>query len=123
LPALPALHSVPRAWGHEVAVAHDGGSALTLAAAFKPETALVDIGLPGMNGYELARRLRENPACSALYLVAMTGYGREEDRNAARAAGFDVHLIKPADPEQLHTLLADGASAPATSAPPPISPS
>jgi CheY-like chemotaxis protein len=72
-----------------------------------PETALLDIGLPDMDGYALARRLRAQTNGS-LQLVAMTGYGRTEDRNAARDAGFDVHLVKPAEPHELARVLASG---------------
>lgn len=101
-----SLALLVRAWGHEVAVARDGPSALALAERFRPERALVDIGLPGMNGYELARLLRE--AHRDLYLVAMTGYGRDGDRKSAVDAGFDLHLVKPADLDELHDLLARG---------------
>jgi CheY-like chemotaxis protein len=97
---------VARSWGHETAVARDGPSALAVAKDFQPECALVDIGLPGMNGYELGRRLRD--AHRHLYLVAMTGYGRHEDRKMARTFGFDLHLVKPADLDELRTLLANG---------------
>jgi two-component system CheB/CheR fusion protein len=102
--ALLATH-----WGHEVAVANDGPSALEVAQRFQPEHALVDIGLPGMSGYELGRQLREQQ--HALYLVALTGYGREEDRKEAYAAGFDAHLVKPADLEELQEVLANGGAA------------
>ena len=101
-----SLALLARSWGHEVGVARDGPSALALAQTFQPERALLDIGLPGMNGYELGRRLRE--AYPHLYLVAMTGYGRAEDRQKAAAAGFDRHLVKPTDLEELQTLLANG---------------
>jgi CheY-like chemotaxis protein len=101
-----SLALVARSWGHDVAVARDGPSALALAAKFQPERALVDIGLPGMDGYELGRRLRA--AHRHLYLVAMTGYGRAEDRKTAHAAGFDLHLVKPADLDELQALLANG---------------
>lgn len=101
-----SLALAARSWGHEIAVARDGPSALAVAKSFQPECALVDIGLPGMNGYELGRRLRD--AHRHLYLVAMTGYGRDEDRKMAHASGFDVHLVKPADLDALRNLLADG---------------
>jgi two-component system CheB/CheR fusion protein len=103
-----ALALLARSWGHEVAVAHDGPGALALAESFAPESAVVDIGLPGMDGYELARRFREQPRYRDLVLVALTGYGREEDRSAAHAAGFDGHLVKPAELEALEELLANG---------------
>jgi CheY-like chemotaxis protein len=97
-----------RSWGPVVAVARDGPSALALTESFAPECALVDIGLPGMNGHELARRFREQPRSRDLFLVALTGYGRPEDRSAAHAAGFDVYLVKPAEIEALKGLLANG---------------
>jgi two-component system CheB/CheR fusion protein len=97
-----------RSWGHDVTVVHDAAAALDHIAAFRPEAALVDIGLPDMNGYELARRLRAGSNGSNLQLVAMTGYGRAEDRAAARDAGFDVHLVKPAEPAELEKVLAHG---------------
>ena len=97
-----------RSWGYEVAVARDGPSALALAESFAPESALVDIGLPGMDGHELARRLREQPRYRDLFLVALTGYGRPEDRNSAHAAGFDAYLVKPAEIEALRGILANG---------------
>jgi two-component system, chemotaxis family, CheB/CheR fusion protein len=100
-----SLALVARSWGHEVAVARDGPSALEVAEEFQPDCALVDIGLPGMSGYELGRRLRD--AHRHLYLVALTGYGRDEDRKAAHAAGFDRHLVKPADLDELRHLLAN----------------
>ena len=103
-----SLALLARSWGHEVAVAHDGPGALALAESFAPESVLVDIGLPGMDGYELARRFREQPRYRDLVLVALTGYGREEDRSAAYAAGFDDHLVKPAEVATLEGVLAKG---------------
>jgi two-component system CheB/CheR fusion protein len=93
-----------RAWGHEVFVAHDGPAALEAAQAHLPELVLLDIGLPGMNGHEVARRLRVT-APNGLQIIALTGYGQEEDRSRSRAAGFDDHLIKPVDPEDLRRML------------------
>jgi two-component system CheB/CheR fusion protein len=101
-----SMAGLVRAWGHEAAVAHDAIEALALAATFLPDTAFVDIGLPGMNGYELARRWRATPGYQDLKLVAMTGYGRADDRHAAREAGFDVHFVKPAELGELEQLLA-----------------
>jgi CheY-like chemotaxis protein len=101
-----SMAGLVRAWGHEAAVAHDAVEALTLATTFAPDTAFVDIGLPGMNGYELARRWRATPGYQDLKLVAMTGYGRADDRHAAREAGFDVHFVKPAELGELEQLLA-----------------
>ena len=102
------IELVARHWGHEVAVAHDGPTALDLEAQFRPEHALVDIGLPGMTGYELGRQLREQHP--NLYLVALTGYGRDTDREKAPGAGFDAYLVKPADLDELHELLANGGA-------------
>jgi len=105
-----SLALLARLWGHEVAIASDGPSALALVTTFQPEIGLVDIGLPGMNGYEIARRLRTDGWHNDLLLVAVTGYGRAEDRNAARAAGFDVHMTKPVAIDALQHLLATGGS-------------
>src|SRR5262245_45408434 len=91
--------------GHDVQVAHDGLAALEAARQQRPEVILMDIGLPHLDGYEVASRLRQEPATRDLYLVAMTGYGQEEDRRRSREAGFDCHLVKPVDPEDLQQLL------------------
>ncbi|HEV2271268.1 MAG TPA: chemotaxis protein CheB [Steroidobacteraceae bacterium] len=103
---------IARSWGHEVATAQDGAEALAVAKSFRPDTALIDIGLPGMDGYELAHRLRgqHDGREPRLLMVAMTGYGRSEDREAAHAAGFDVHVVKPADLEELRRVLAHGST-------------
>ncbi|HYE36723.1 chemotaxis protein CheB [Methylocaldum sp.] len=95
--------------GHSVEVAYDGPTALNIAATFKPEVALLDIGLPGMDGYELAKRLRSLPGMEKALLVAISGYGTEEDRRASESAGLDCHLVKPVDPDALERLLAIGA--------------
>lgn len=87
--------------GHEVHIANDGRSALELAEKFEPNVAVLDIGLPGLNGYELARRLRSRQNGRGLLLIAVTGYGQPEDRLRSQAAGFDRHMVKPLDP---HTL-------------------
>jgi two-component system, chemotaxis family, CheB/CheR fusion protein len=91
--------------GHEVAVAFSGPGALTEATSFEPEIVLLDIGLPGLDGYEVARQLRQNHRLEKALLVALTGYGQEEDRRLAREAGFDHHLTKPVDPAVLYQLL------------------
>ena len=91
--------------GHQVRTCHDGQSALDTAEEFGPEVVLLDIGLPGMDGYEVARRLRERPAAQPL-LVALSGYGQAEDQRRSREAGFDHHLVKPAEPEALTALFA-----------------
>ena len=87
---------------HEVWTAYDGGAALSLAAEHAPEVVLLDIGLPGMDGYEVARRLRELPQTRESLLVALTGYGQAEDRERSNAAGFDDHLVKPVDIDGLY---------------------
>jgi len=92
--------------GHAVEVAHDGRAALALALARLPDVALLDIGMPGMNGYELAAALRSLPGGAGVRLVAVTGWGTEQDRARTRAAGFDLHLTKPIDLGALDQLLA-----------------
>jgi two-component system CheB/CheR fusion protein len=92
--------------GHEVAVAHSGPEGVELAAAFGPEVVLCDIGLPGYDGFEVARQLRGRPATAKALLVALTGYGAEEDRRRGLEAGFDEYLVKPADPAALESALA-----------------
>ena len=91
--------------GHRVHVAYDPHAALERAQIEKPPVMVLDIGLPGMDGYELARRLRKNPDTTSATLIALSGYGQEEDRRRAREAGFDHHLVKPVDPERLSSLL------------------
>jgi CheY-like chemotaxis protein len=91
--------------GHEVRTALDGPVALEIADAFRPEVVLLDIGLPGMSGYEVATLLRQLPGMGTALLVALTGYGQERDRNLSRQAGFDQHLTKPVDHQALLRLL------------------
>jgi PAS domain S-box-containing protein len=93
-------------WGYEVRVAHSGQDALPKAEAFQPEVVLLDIGLPGMNGYEVAQRLRAQPRFDKTILIAVTGYGQEGDRRRSKDAGFNHHLTKPVDPDALQRLLA-----------------
>ena len=93
-------------FGCEVGVAHTAAAALALAAGFAPQVALLDIGLPDMNGYELARRLRATAAGAGMTLIATTGWGQEKDRQLAFDAGFDHHLTKPIDFEHVRSLLA-----------------
>jgi len=96
--------------GHRVEVAHDGPAALETARSFVPEVVLLDIGLPGIDGYEVARRLREEVRLAHALVVALTGYGQEEDRRRARHAGFDHHFTKPVDPTVLFKLIGAGRS-------------
>jgi CheY-like chemotaxis protein len=91
--------------GHEVQVAHSGPAALETVATYQPACVLLDIGMPDMNGYEVARRLRSEPRFNGVHLVALTGYGREYDRQQAEAAGFDQYLVKPVAYEKLQEML------------------
>jgi CheY-like chemotaxis protein len=90
--------------GHRVEVVTGGAGAIEAVRAAPPEVMIVDIGLPGMNGYEVARRVRAESA-NGIMLVALTGYGRDDDRRAAFDAGFDHHLVKPVDPDDLDALV------------------
>jgi two-component system CheB/CheR fusion protein len=99
--------------GHTVQVVHGGAEALDAVAGFRPEVVLLDIGLPHMDGYEVARRLRETAACDAAWLVALTGYGQPADRLRGRDAGFDEHLLKPVDPAALEDVIARSGQRPA----------
>jgi CheY-like chemotaxis protein len=92
--------------GHEVQVVHDGPSALQAVHVHRHEIVLMDIGLPEMDGYEVARRLRQDPELRSLLLVAVTGYAEDEARQRSRAAGFDFHFVKPVDPDKILALLA-----------------
>jgi len=91
--------------GHETRTAFTGPDAIAVAAEFRPDVVLLDIGLPGMDGFEVARRLRGMPELSSLLLIAMSGYGRDEDRAEARRAGFDEYLVKPVELDHLRELL------------------
>ena len=104
--AADSLQRILTLFGHEVRVAYDGTAAIRLAEEFRPRVAVLDIGMPGMNGYEVARALRERPI-APITLVALTGWGQESDRRRAIEAGFDYHLTKPVDPEALNRLFAD----------------
>jgi len=106
-----SLTTILEVWGHEVRVALDGLAALESAPTWQPEVVLSDLGLPGLDGYALARRLREIPALGHAVLIALSGYGRDQDRRQAFDAGFDHHLVKPPDLEGLAALLARIAAA------------
>jgi CheY-like chemotaxis protein len=93
--------------GYQVECAYDGEQALVGAGRFRPEVVLLDLGLPRFSGYEVARRLRAEPTGDDVLLVAVSGYGRERDRQAAREAGFDLHLTKPADPDEVLRVLSE----------------
>jgi CheY-like chemotaxis protein len=102
--AADTLAQVLTAFDHDVRVAYDGPSALAVVAEFRPALAFLDIGLPVMDGYELARRLRENDPTRALTLVAVTGYGQQADRERSERAGFDRHLVKPVPIDEVLAL-------------------
>jgi two-component system CheB/CheR fusion protein len=92
--------------GHEVVTAHDGPEALEAAAACTPDVVLLDIGLPSMDGYEVARRLRRMPHLEQARLIALTGYGQDKDVHLAQEAGIDVHAFKPVSYDHLMKLVA-----------------
>jgi CheY-like chemotaxis protein len=100
------LEELLGAIGHDVRTVHDGPRAIDAVAAFRPDVVLLDIGLPGMSGYEVAQRLRAEAGGKDLLLVALTGWGQEEDRQKSAHAGIDHHLVKPVAPQALEALLA-----------------
>jgi two-component system CheB/CheR fusion protein len=99
-----------RLLGQDVRVVYDGSAALDLAATFRPEVILLDLGMAAMDGYEVAMRLRQRPECAAVRIIAVTGWGQAEDRRRTREQGFDGHLVKPVNAESLKGVLADPAS-------------
>jgi PAS domain S-box-containing protein len=103
--AVNTLAAMLRIMGHDVQTAYDGMEAVDVAARFKPEIVLLDIGLPRLNGYEVCRRIRELPDGRNTMIVAITGWGQEEDRRRSKEAGFDQHLVKPVDPAALERLI------------------
>jgi CheY-like chemotaxis protein/two-component sensor histidine kinase len=105
--AAETLEEMLRLWGHEVAVAHDGRGGVEKARTFEPDVVLCDIGLPLMDGYQVARAIRADPALAPTFLVALTGYALAEDQRRAAAAGFDRHLGKPVAIEVIEDVLAN----------------
>ena len=101
-----SLEAILKALGHDVRVTHDGLAALEVASQFVPEVAFLDIGLPGRNGYDLARSLRQSRQTAACRLIAVTGWGQEEDRRRSHEAGFELHLVKPVEPQQIIDIVA-----------------
>jgi CheY-like chemotaxis protein len=95
-----------RSWGHEVRLAHDGAAALEACQSFRPQAVLLDISLPGMDGWELGRRLRQHEGMADALLIALTGHGLDQDHARSREAGLDAHLTKPAEPAAIQRLLA-----------------
>jgi len=107
--AAESLASLLALDGHDIRTAYDGFDAVEQAGAFRPELVFLDIGMPRMDGYEAARRMRSMPELDGVMLVALTGWGTEADRARSRAAGFDRHLLKPALPDEVQAVLADAA--------------
>jgi len=103
--ALDSLATLLQCDGHEVHTAADGAEALEVAADCRPDVVLLDIGMPKLDGYEVARRIRAEPWGKSTVLIALTGWGQDEDRRRSREVGFDSHLVKPLDPDALSTLL------------------
>ena len=93
--------------GHETRTAHDGEAALATAESFHPEVVLLDIGLPKMNGYEVAQRIRESAWGTTMFLIAVTGWGQAEDRARSAEVGLNLHMVKPVEPTALQAVLAD----------------
>jgi CheY-like chemotaxis protein len=100
-----SLAQLLRLDGNEVRTAYDGLRAVDEAAAFRPDVVFLDIGLPRLNGYDTARRIRQQPGGAGVLLIALTGWGQDEDRRRSREAGFDHHLVKPVEPAELKNLL------------------
>ncbi len=94
-----------RFYGHKVEIARNGLSALEAAQAHQPDVLLLDLGLPGISGYEVAERLKKQAGEKKPFIIAVTGFGREQDRRQSEASGIDLHLTKPVDPEQLRAVL------------------
>jgi CheY-like chemotaxis protein len=92
--------------GHDTRTAHDGEAAVATAETFLPDVVLLDIGLPKLNGYEVAQRIRENSWGASMYLIAVTGWGQEEDRQRSSEVGLNLHMVKPVEPAALEKLLA-----------------
>ena len=91
--------------GHETSTAHDGEAAVRMAGSSRPDVILLDIGLPKMNGYDACRQIRTEPWGKSIVLIALTGWGQDEDRMHSKEAGFNFHMIKPVDPEALAKIL------------------
>ncbi|SAL44021.1 PAS/PAC sensor hybrid histidine kinase [Caballeronia sordidicola] len=105
--AAEAMSMLLETLGHDVRVKHDGPSALAMVDEFAPEVVILDIGLPGMNGFDIARELRTRAQTKSALLIALTGYGADSDRQKAHDAGFDHHLVKPVSFTAIETVIAD----------------
>jgi signal transduction histidine kinase len=118
--AQQALQCLLELWGHEVLVADDGSTGYRSTVALRPDVALIDLGLPGLDGYEVARKVRAALGVASPLLIALTGYGAPEQRAQALAAGFDLHIVKPVEPDRLAMLLEEYAAIPPSSARQPV---
>jgi len=114
--ALESLGMLLELHGHEVYTAADGGEACRIAEQKRPQIALLDLGMPKLSGYDVARRIRRQAWGRTIYLVALTGWGQDGDRRRSAAAGFDTHLVKPLDPQVLLDFLVHAPAAPRSSA-------
>jgi two-component system CheB/CheR fusion protein len=103
--AAETLRDLVVLFGYDVAMSFTGDEGIEMARRLRPDVVLCDIGLPGIDGYGVARTLRAAPDTAAIRLVAVTGYGRDSDRQHSKEAGFEVHMIKPVDPAELRALL------------------
>jgi CheY-like chemotaxis protein len=101
------LRTLLTLWGHQVTVAENGPRGVEKALTTQPEIALVDIGLPDLDGYQVAEQVRAAPQGDGIYLIALTGYGQQGDRRRSLHAGFNAHLVKPVDPKELARMLAE----------------
>jgi CheY-like chemotaxis protein len=110
--AAESLTELLRIYGHDAQMVHDGPAALELVPSFLPAVVFLDIAMPGMDGYEVARRLRRMPGGEQVLLIAVTGFGRDEDRQRSKTAGFDRHVTKPLDPRSLQSLISRGEDSP-----------
>jgi CheY-like chemotaxis protein len=108
--AAKSLSMLLRLNGHEVETVFDGESAVAKAETYRPDIMLLDIGLPDMNGYDVCRTIRQTPWGKSIRMVALTGWGQEQDRRNAREAGFDDHLVKPVDPQVLRRAVSASSS-------------
>jgi CheY-like chemotaxis protein len=105
--AARTLAAVLARQGHQVMTAHSGTAGVQAAPRWRPDVVLCDLGLPGMDGFEVAAALRRDPALASTRLIAISGYGQADDHRRSEEAGFDLHLTKPVDPAELERLLAD----------------
>ena len=112
--AANSLAMLLRLQGHEVRVAFSGPAALEITKDYSPDVVFLDIGMPGMDGYEVARRLRQQPGLEKVVLAALTGWGQQEDRRRTAEAGFNHHFVKPPEPKVVESLLAGLQSVGAT---------